>query len=97
VHSTAWESARESGATGEMPYDQVLQLSRTYDRQARYRTLGDALVQDLMGQIRREGMETVLRDGAPSFIPLQEDFANRESALLQVYESTLADPERRRR
>lgn len=95
VHSTAWESARETGATAEMPYPLVLVLSRTYDRQARYRTLSDALVQDLMGQIRREGMETVLRDGSASFIPLQEDFVNRESVLLRAYDRALVELDRR--
>ena len=95
MHSTAWESARETGATSEMPYDLVLVLSRTYDRQARYRSLGDALVQDVMGQIRREGMEAVLRDRSASFVPLQEDFVNRESLLLQAYNSALVELGRR--
>jgi hypothetical protein len=91
VHATAWDSARETGATSDLPLELVLALSRVYDRQARYRTLGDALVQDLMSQIRREGMEGVLRDRYETFIPLQLDFANRESDLLRSYEVALAD------
>jgi hypothetical protein len=90
VHSTAWESAKETGATSEMPYALVLMLSRVYDRQARYRALGDALGQDLMSEIRREGVENVLRDRPKNFMSLQQDFANRESALLQAYDDALA-------
>lgn len=62
VHSTAWESAREAGAMDQMPYDLVLALSRIYDRQGRYQDLADGLVQGIMADIRREGIEPVLRE-----------------------------------
>jgi hypothetical protein len=90
VHSAAWESARETGVTADVPYELVLALSRVYDRQARYRTLGDALVLDLMMQVRREGFEPVLRDHPNSLMALQEDFANREWVLEQAYDSVIA-------
>lgn len=90
VHSAAWEAALETGATADMPYERVIDLSSTYDRQARYRALGDALVEDVMRQIRLEGLEPVLRDGAPGFLSLQTDFANRERILLATYDSALA-------
>ena len=89
VSSSAWESAREAGVTSNVPYGLVLELSWVYAEQARYRALGDDLVQDLMSQIRREGMEPVLRDRSMNFIPLQEDFANREQRLTEVYERVL--------
>jgi hypothetical protein len=73
-----------------MPYALVLELARVYDRQAQYRSLTDALLQDLMMQVRREGFEPVLRDRSASFMSLQEDFANRESALIQDYGEALA-------
>ncbi len=41
-------------------------------------------------QVRREGMEAVLRDRASSFVALQEDFANRESILIEQYDRTMA-------
>ena len=91
VHATAWDSARETGATGEMPFELLLTLSGVYDMQARYRSLGDALAQDIMRQIRREGLEVVLRDGSERFITLQEDFAGRESTLLEAYAAALED------
>jgi type II secretory pathway pseudopilin PulG len=90
THSTAWEAARETGATSDLPYPLVLALSRVYDRQARYRALGDAVVQDLMMQVRREGFEPVLRDRPANLMALQEDFANRELALGQAYDAVLA-------
>lgn len=88
--STAWESARETGALADIPYPLVLELSRVYDQQGRYRALAEALVQDIMGDVRREGPEAVLRDGAPQFIALDGDFANRESFLIERYVRALA-------
>jgi hypothetical protein len=97
THSTAWDSARETGVTTELPFQLVLALSRIYDRQARYRALGDALAQDLMMQVRREGFEPVLRDRPASLMALEEDFANRESVLLQGYDSVLDELRNRAR
>jgi hypothetical protein len=81
TYAVAWESARETGTTSDLPYDLVLVLAGVYNQQARYRALGDAVVQDLMMQVRREGVEPVLRDRARAFMSLQEDFANREAGL----------------
>jgi hypothetical protein len=91
VHATAWESALETGTTSDMAYELVLTLSRVYDGQARYRGLGDALVQEIMDDIRREGEEAVLRDRSARFITLDRDFAGRESALAEAYESALVE------
>jgi hypothetical protein len=96
THSTAWESARETGVMTDLPYELVLTLSRLYDRQARYRALGDAVAQDLMVQVRREGFEPVLRDRPTSLMALEEDFANRETVLVQGYDTVLAALNRRR-
>jgi hypothetical protein len=90
IHAIAWESARESGTIADLPYALILELARVYDRQARYRALADALGQDIMMQVRREGMEPVLRDRASSFIGLQVDFANREFVLIEEYTRVLA-------
>jgi hypothetical protein len=86
----AWESARETGVVGNLSYELVLELSRVYDAQSRYRALADGLVQDIMIQIRREGADPVLRDGSTGFISIQEDFSNREQHLLDAYRSILA-------
>src|SRR5690606_4657807 len=77
TYAVAWESARKNGIMRDLPHELVLALAQTYERQARYRALADALVQDMMMQVRREGPEPVLRDAAAHFISLQEDFANR--------------------
>lgn len=89
TQAIAWESAREVGSTNDLPYSLVLELARVYDRQEWYRSLGDALVQDLMMQVRREGFEPVLRDRSASFMSLQEDFANREAVLVRLYRGAL--------
>lgn len=89
LHSTAWESAREAGVTSDIPYDLVLTLSRVYDAQNRYRALAAAMTEDIMRDVRREGMEIVMRDRFRSFIPLQLDFANREASLSEDYEAVL--------
>jgi hypothetical protein len=89
TQSTAWDSARETGVTTDLPFQLVLALSRIYDRQARYRALGDAVGQDLIIQVRRQGFEPVLRDEPAGLMALEEDFANRESVLLQGYDSVL--------
>jgi type II secretory pathway pseudopilin PulG len=85
VHSIAWESARETGATAEIPYETILELSRIYDIQTRYQALGSRLTQDIMTDVRREGTEVVLGDRFRGFISLQEDFAGREGRLLDDY------------
>lgn len=90
TYAVAWESARETGVLGVLPYEFVLELSRVHAEQARYRQLADALVQDIMMQIRREGAEPVLRDRSTGFMSLQEDFANREQHLVEVYRAILA-------
>lgn len=90
TYAVAWESARETGVLGVLPYELVLELSRVHTEQARYRQLADALVQDIMMQVRREGTEPVLRDGSAGFISLQEDFANREQHLVEIYRAIVA-------
>lgn len=89
VYAVAWESARETGTLSDLPYELVLELSRVYDRQARYRQLGHAVVEDVMMQIRREGTAAVLRDGAMGFMSIQEDFAGREQRLSEAYRALL--------
>jgi hypothetical protein len=89
TYAVAWESARVTGVMRDVPYELVLGLSRVYDEQYRYRELADALVQDIMMQIRREGADPVLGDGSTGFIAIQEDFSNREQHLLEAYRAIL--------
>jgi hypothetical protein len=90
TQAVAWQSARDIGSTAELPHSLVLELARVYDRQDQYRSLADALLQDLIMQVRREGFEPVLRDRSASFMSLQEDFANREYVLIRGYNAALA-------
>lgn len=90
VLDVAWQSAREGGSVDRLPYELRLTLARIYDRQHRYRALGDAIVQSAMTDVQRRGGEAVFRDGYANFILLTEDFANRERVLVEAYDSALA-------
>lgn len=90
VSGTAWQTARETGALGDMPLSLVFRLARAYDAQERYRALAQALLVGIMDDVRRDGMDAVLRDRFTQFIPLATDFANREEALLEHYSQALA-------
>lgn len=90
VLSTAWQSGREGGSLERLSFELRLTVARVYDRQLRYRALGDAIVQGAMSDVQRRGGEAVFRDGAANFLLLAEDFANRERALLESYDTALA-------
>ncbi len=93
VTSTAWLVARETGVLADMPTPTVLELASVYEAQGIYESLGDALGVEIMNDVRRDGMETVLRDRFMQFIPLATDSYNREGRLLAKYEKALALPE----
>jgi hypothetical protein len=88
--STAWTSARDTGAVNDLPYPLVLQRSRIYERQATYDALTAQIAADIYMDGRRRGMEAVLREGFAGFIALTHDFANREESLVRQYDQALA-------
>ena len=90
VTSIAWQTARETGALGNVPLKTLLALAPAYDRQERYRALSDAMGAEIMADVRRDGMTSVLCTHFAQFIPLDIDFANRESVLLERYRGALA-------
>ena len=90
VSSIAWQAARETGTLADMPLPVVLSLARAYESQEGYRALGQSLNVGIMEDVRRDGMEVVLRDRFAQFIPLATDFANREAQLLRHYRRALA-------
>jgi hypothetical protein len=73
-----------------MPYPLVLKLSRVYEWQAQYKNLGSQIVTDLYADLRRRGVEPVLRDGFAGFAILAADFINREEDMLARYDDALA-------
>ena len=95
VVETAWMSARDTAALGEWPYELVLQVSRVYERQASYGNLARQIVADVYMDLRRRGVEVVLREGYDGFILLTQDFAGREEVLIRQYDTALAAIERR--
>jgi len=95
VVATAWESARTTAILDRVPYALVLELSYIYTSQAKYQELGDRIVADLFTEMRTASVEAVLRDGFRGFILLTEDFANRESRLIERYDRLLANLDER--
>jgi hypothetical protein len=87
---TAWTAARDADAIAAMPYPLVLKLSRVYEWQAQYKNLGSQIVTDLYADLRRRGVEPVLRDGFAGFAILAADFINREEDMLARYDDALA-------
>lgn len=90
VVSTAWTSARDTGALSGLPYALVLQVSLVYERQASYDALAEQLVADLYMDARRRGVDAVFREGYVGFIALTSDFSNREALLVRYYDRALA-------
>ena len=90
VLSTAWQTARETGALGQLPYALVLQLAPVYESQETYRALGEALGQGTMLEAQRRGAMAVFRDNFANFIVLERDFSNREAVLARRYRDALA-------
>lgn len=89
VISTAWASAREAGALDELPYDLVLSLSRLYGSQERYEQLSSQLAADIYMDLRRRGLDPVMREGFAGFLLLVADFSNRETVLVRQYDELL--------
>jgi hypothetical protein len=90
VTSMAWDLARETGALSDIPLSTVLDIAPAYAAQARYQSIVDALAVDIMSDVRRSGMDAVLRDRFAQFIPLDIDFKHREGGLLSRYKVALA-------
>jgi hypothetical protein len=91
ISGVAWQAARESGVLSNMKYSTILLLAPTYEAQERYRALSDAVNQSLVNDVRRDGMDRVMRDRFAQFIDLATDFKNRESTLLERYRTTLKE------
>jgi hypothetical protein len=87
--STAWQTARATGALDNVPYMLVLFLGGAYESQESYRSLGSALAQSTMAEMQRRGVLPVYRDGFANFIPIEQDFATREGVLGGVYDAAL--------
>lgn len=90
VTSTAWQAARETGALNDIPLATVLAIAPAYEAQDRYRNLSEAMGTAIMADVRRDGMDVVLRDRFAQFVPLDMDFSNREGRLLETYDQALA-------
>ena len=90
VLSTAWQTARETGALSELPYSLLLHLAPVYESQDRYRGLGESLAHGAMLEVQRRGAIAVFREGFANFIQVEQDFANREAVLARRYRQAIA-------
>jgi hypothetical protein len=87
--STAWQTARETGALSQLPYALVLRLAPVYESQDKYRSMGEAIGQGTMLEAQRRGALAVFRDGFANFILVEQDFSNREAVLARSYREAL--------
>jgi hypothetical protein len=90
VLSTAWQTARETGALSELPYALVLRVAPAYEYQEKYRALGEALGQGVLLDAQRRGAMAVFRDNFANFVQIEVDFSNRETVLARNYREALA-------
>ena len=88
--STAWEAANVTDAVGYMAYDDVLSLSRVYERQREYYDQQKLVGQNIYTTLFNEGRAGMLRN----FENLQSilgTFMYRECDLLERYDAVLPD------
>ena len=86
---TAWMTARDTGSLAPLPLDAVLELSRLYERQAIYTALSTEIVTDTFVDLRRRGLDTVLRESRAGFGALTREFQGREQGLIEAYDAAL--------
>ena len=89
VLGTAWASAAKPARSTSCPLNLVLSLSRLYESQERYEQLASQLAADIYSDLRRRGLDPVMREGFAGFLLLAEDFSNRETVLLRQYDDLL--------
>ena len=90
VTATAWDAARETGVLAELPYATVLRIAPVYETQARYRSITDGVLREVLNDVMRLGFEAVLRDRAAHWAAIDEDFSNRERVMAERYREALA-------
>ena len=88
--AAAWESARTTGALGDLPYPLVLRLSDVYGSFELYRTLSEGIARDLYSALLRRGAQPVFGAAAPNFGILIGDWAQRETRLVEKCDSAIA-------
>ena len=88
--STAWETARQTGAINGIPYPTMLAIAPVYENQSAYRDLAAQLGSATMADLVRLGPLPVFRDRFANFILLEHDFANRERTLERQYGRAIA-------
>ena len=90
ILQTAWTTARDTGALQPVPFEVLLKLSLVYEAQQSYARLADAIVDDFYTDVRRRGIDAVVREGFAGFTLLTADFSGREQRLVERYDETLA-------
>lgn len=88
--ATAWQTARDTRALGEIPYPVALRLGALYEQQEQYRVVSAALEEALTSRIQSEGIRRAFLDKWANLIFLNKDFAGRAEGLAERYASTLA-------
>ena len=90
THATAWQTARDTRALGDIPYAVALRLGALYEEQESYARAGDALDASMATRIMTDGVKSAFLDRWTNLIFLNMDFAGRAQNLGERYKRTLA-------
>ena len=88
--STAWQTARDTRALGELPYAVALRLGSLYEQQEQYSRIAATLDEAITTRIQAEGIQAGFLDRWANLIFLNQDFMGRAEGLASRYERTLA-------
>lgn len=90
VSAAAWSTAGETGALANLPFDQVLALSRVYSQQAAYTQQQATVAAVIYPELFERGPQGIL-DHATGLRSIIDTFLYRERQLEAAYAKTLAD------
>jgi hypothetical protein len=88
--STAWETARETGALESLDYDQLLGISKVYAQQRRYEQQTLSVSDIIYRELFEHGPQGIVSRPL-NHATLRGTFAWRERALLEVYKTVLPE------
>jgi hypothetical protein len=88
--ATAWQTARDTRALGDIAYPVALRLGALYEQQEQYREVSTALEESLTARIQSEGVRAAFLDRWANLVFLNQDFAGRAEGLGGRYTATLA-------
>ena len=90
VSAAAWSTAGETGALANLPFDQVLSLSRIYSQQSAYTQQQATVSAIIYSELFARGPQGIL-DNPTGLRSIIDAFRYREQQLEAAYEKTLTE------